>query len=171
MLSRSILSKCSVNEVTGGLNCRPDIQSQLQLNSILRNAGMGVRNFGTNSPVNTTPEISRTTFSSKPTCSRSSSENETNCRILWTEKPRRQASVVDTFGFKTRSDFGLLCGRTFMEFLTYSRGPSTRSIDEYFELVACFFGKGLEPRPREPVWNVPHYQKVRQVLVDYCLDA
>ena len=46
-----------------------------------------------------------------------------------------------------------------------------RAVDRYVEFAACFFGKSLELRPREPVWNVPHYRGVSQVLVGYRLGA
>ena len=86
--------------------------------------------------------------------------------MLWTGKhPRRTSSyaqVQNTIRFRatiSRTDLhGIL-------------DIFKRTVDSYLEFVACFFGESLESRPREPVWDVPYYQRARQVLVGYFFDV
>ena len=39
------------------------------------------------------------------------------------------------------------------------------TVDGLLEPVTCFLGEGLEPRPREPVWEMPYCPRFRQLLV------
>ena len=46
-----------------------------------------------------------------------------------------------------------------------------RTVDRYLELFAYSLGNNLESRPREPIWDVSHYQRARQVFVGNSLSA
>ena len=46
-----------------------------------------------------------------------------------------------------------------------------RTVDGYSVLVARLFGNSLEPRPGEPVWDIPYYPGFRQPFISDYLGA